>query len=109
MDYDNSPSAWGFYGYEEQRDWGVGDPSCDGPDMPEPTPEERPNDREDRPGVAGPGESGTNRYLLCPSCREFIEAENEPDRVVTGHIRLPDVSCGRCGLPLPVGSQAAAV
>lgn len=69
----------------------------------------KPTTEEDRPGVAGPGESGPTRYLLCPDCREFIEAENEPERVVMGHIKLPDVSCDRCGEPLPVGSGAAAV
>ena len=64
---------------------------------------------EDRPGVAGASESGPSCYILCPYCREFAEAENEPDRVVMGHIKLAEFSCDRCGEPLPVGSGAAAV
>ena len=66
------------------------------------------NDEKDRPGVAGASESGPSRFILCPSCREDVEAENEPDRVVMGHIKLPDVRCDRCGEPLPIGSGAAA-
>jgi|LNFM01.1.fsa_nt_gb hypothetical protein len=71
--------------------------------------ENDPTTEEDRPGVAGASESGPGRFILCPHCREFVEDENEPDRVVMGHIKAPDVSCDRCGEPLPVGSGAAAV
>jgi hypothetical protein len=73
------------------------------------TEKKKPTTQQDRPGVAGASESGPSRYLLCPSCREFIEAENEPDRVVMGHIKLPEVSCDRCGEHLPIGTTAAAV
>lgn len=69
----------------------------------------KPTIEQDRPGVAGPNESGPSRYILCPYCRESVKGENEPDRVVMGHIKAPDVSCDRCGEPLPVGTTAAAV
>lgn len=61
-----------------------------------------------RPGIAGPGESGPNGYIYCPVCREDIRDENEPDKVVMGHVKFPDTCCDRCGEPLPVGSFAAA-
>jgi hypothetical protein len=73
------------------------------------TDKKKPTTGEDRPGVAGASESGAARYILCLDCREFIEAENEPERVVMGHIKLPEVSCNRCGESLPVGRGAAAV
>lgn len=73
------------------------------------TEKKKPTTEEDRPGVAGVGESGPSRYILCPTCREDVQDENEPDRVVMGHIKAPDVRCDRCGEPLPVGSGAAAV
>jgi hypothetical protein len=73
------------------------------------TDKKKPTSQQDWPGVAGASESGPSRSILCPDCREFIEAENEPDRVVMGHIKLTEVSCDRCGEPLPVGSHAAAV
>lgn len=69
----------------------------------------KPINQQDRPGVAGPGEDGPSRFIVCPYCREVVEDENEPDRVVMGHIKAPDVSCDRCGEPLPVGSGAVAV
>src|SRR3982751_4849846 len=51
MDRENSPSAWEFYGYAEEfetsEDWLAKEmESCDGQDMPEPTPERQPNDQE---------------------------------------------------------------
>jgi hypothetical protein len=64
---------------------------------------------DDRPGVAGATASGMSRYVLCPDCREDVQAENEPERVVMGHIKFTGVSCDRCGEPLAVGSHAAAV
>ena len=73
------------------------------------TDKKKPSQDDDRPGIAGPSESGPSRFILCPYCREFIEDENEPDKVVMGHIKAPDISCDRCGEPLPVGSGAAAV
>ena len=71
--------------------------------------DQEPAPAEDRRGIAGATESGMSRYVLCPDCREDVQAENEPDRVVMGHIKLTEASCDRCGEPLAVGSQAAAV
>jgi hypothetical protein len=68
----------------------------------------RPLTHENRPGVTGANENDRSRYILCPFCREFVADENEPDRVVMGHVKRPDVRCDRCGEPLPVGSPAAA-
>lgn len=62
-----------------------------------------------RPGIAGPGESGPNGYILCPDCRENIRDENEAEKVVMGHMKLPGVRCDHCEKPLPVGSVAAAI
>lgn len=73
------------------------------------TDKKRPTPEEDRPGVAGPGESGPSRYILCPTCREDVQDENEPEKVIMGHIKVPNVSCNRCGEPLPIGCGAAAV
>jgi hypothetical protein len=49
-----------------------------------------------------------SRYLLCLPCREFIQHENEPDKVVTGSVKLAESRCDRCDDPLPVGTKAAA-
>ena len=79
------------------------------------TDRKRPSTEQDRPGVARASESGPNRFIFCPHCRELIKPENEPDRVVighivvTGHIKAPDVSCDRCGESLPDGAAAVAV